>query len=133
MAVTVQDLMSKRVVSARPLDTVATLRQLMERNWVHAIPVLGPNGEVFGIVTTSELIGGLDAATPAHRIMSGHVYKVSPETEAHVAAGLMRRHKLHHLVVTRGRAVAGMLSAFDLLPLIEKRHFNEVERPSGLD
>jgi CBS domain-containing protein len=128
VAVTVQELMSKRVVSARPLDSVATLRQLMERNWVHAIPVLGPQGEVFGIVTASELIGGLDAATPAHRIMSERVYKVAPETEAHIAAGLMRRHKLHHLIVTRGPALAGVLSAFDLLPLIEKWHFSRAER-----
>ena len=131
MEVTVKDLMSKRVVSARPLDTVATLRQMMERNWVHAIPILGPKGEVFGIVTATELIGGLDAATPAHRIMSGHVYKVSPETGAHIAAGLMRRHKLHHLIVTRGPAIAGVLSTFDLLPLIEKWHFFMTERPNG--
>lgn len=125
MAVTVEDLMSKQVVSARPHDTVATLRQLMERNWVHAVPILGPGGEVFGIVTASELIGGLDGATPAHRIMSDRVYSVRPETEVQAAARLMRRHNLHHLIVTRGRTLAGVLSAFDLVALVERWRFSE--------
>ena len=55
MAVKISDLMSKRVITATPHQKVGHLRDIMERNRIHALPVVGPNSEAVGIVTTADL------------------------------------------------------------------------------
>ncbi len=45
---TVENLMLKNLISARQHDTVATLRQLMQRNRVHAIPIRASTFDVLG-------------------------------------------------------------------------------------
>ncbi len=35
----------------------------------------------------------------------------------------MRKHKIHHVVVTHEQEVVGIISSFDLLELVENRRF----------
>ncbi len=55
MTVKIADLMAKRVIAAELHHTVEHVRRLMERNRIHAVPVVGPNGAPFGIITTADL------------------------------------------------------------------------------
>ena len=43
--------MAKRVITAQPHHTVEHVRKLMQRNHIHAVPVIGPDDEALGIVT----------------------------------------------------------------------------------
>jgi acetoin utilization protein AcuB len=49
----------------------------------------------------------------AFEVMTGDVRTVAPETPAEEAWELMRRERIRHLVVMRGKTVAGLLSERD--------------------
>ena len=123
MTVKIVDLMAKRVVSATPHQTVAHARGLMERNRIHALPVVGPEKEPLGIVSTADLSRRLKDETPISRIMSREVKTIPAYNNASAAARAMRKGKIHHLVVTHEKRVIGMLSSFDLLKLVEEHRF----------
>ena len=123
MNVKIKELMAERVISAQAHHSVDHLRGLMERNRVHALPVVGPEGEPVGIVTSSDLIADLKGGTPAKHIMTQRVYCVPAYNDVHVAARVMRKHKIHHVVVTHEQQVVGIISSFDLLQLVEDHRF----------
>ena len=123
MNVKIADLMAKRVISAVPHHTVAHVRQMMERNRIHAIPVVGPRMEALGIVSSADLARRLKDETPIRRVMSGKVKTIPAYNDVSAAARAMRRSKIHHLVVTHEKRVVGVISSFDLMKLVEDHRF----------
>ena len=123
MMVKISDLMAKHVITAAPHHTVEHVRGMMERNRIHAVPVVGTDGELHGIVTTADFSRRLKDNTPVSRIMSDDVTVVPAYNDASVAARIMRKRKIHHVVVTHEKRVVGIISSFDLLKLVEGRHF----------
>lgn len=123
MNVKIADVMAKRVVSAQPHHTVEHVRGMLQRNRIHAVPVVGPNDEALGIVTTADLASDLKNGTPVSAIMTEGVRTVPAYNDASAAARAMRRHKIHHIVVTHEKRVVGILSSFDLLKLVEGHRF----------
>jgi len=121
--VKINDLMAKRVITAQPHYTVARVRGLMQRNRILAIPVVGPEGEAVGIVSATDLIGNPKDGAPISQIMTERVYKVPAYNDVSVAARVMRKHRIHHVVVTHEQKVVGIISSFDLLKLVEGRRF----------
>lgn len=119
----VADVMVENVVVARPHDTVSHVRGLLERSHIHAVPVVGPQGEPVGVVSSADLARELKAATPVSRIMSEPVYTVAQYDGVHVAARVMRNHRIHHLVVTHEQTLVGIVSSLDLLRLVEDHRF----------
>ena len=129
MNVKIADLMAKRVITAQPHTSVDHVRGVMERNRIHAIPIVGPEGEASGIVTTADLARKLKGETPVKRIMSDHVFCVPAYNDVSAAARIMRRHKIHHVVVTHEKKVVGIISSFDLLKLVEGHRFTMKNAP----
>jgi len=123
MNVKIADLMAKRVIVARPHHTVAHVRQLFERNRIHSVPVVGPDNEAIGIISSADLAHRLKDGTPISRIMTKEVTTVPAYNDVSAAARAMRRRKIHHLVVTHEKQVVGMISSFDLLKLVEGHRF----------
>ena len=123
MSVKIADLMAKRVISAQPHHSIDHVRGIMARNRIHALPILGPEGEARGIVTTADAARKLKGESPVKRIMSERVYCVPAYNDASTAARIMRRHKIHHVVVTHEKMVIGIISSFDLLKLVEGHRF----------
>lgn len=123
MNVKIADLMAKRVITAQPHHTVEHLRGLMQRNRIHAVPVVGPDKEALGIVTTADLAGDLKNGTHASQIMTKGIRAVPAYNDVSVAAKIMRKNKIHHVVVTHEKRVVGMISSFDLLKLVEGQRF----------
>ena len=129
MNVKIADLMAKRVISAQPHNSVDHVRGMMERNRIHAIPIVGPESEAVGIVTTADLAHRLKGGTPVKRIMSDRVFCVPAYNDVSAAARIMRRHKIHHVVVTHEKMVVGIISSFDLLKLVEGHRFTMKNAP----
>lgn len=123
MTVKISELMAKRVITAAPHHTVEHVRGMMERNRIHAIPVVGTNGEPVGIVTTADLSRRVKDELPISRIMSDDVTVVPAYNDATVAARIMRKRRIYHVVVTHEKQVIGIISSFDLLKLVEGRRF----------
>ena len=130
MNVKIADLMAKRVITAQPHHTVEHLRGLMQRNRIHALPVVGPEGEALGIVTTADLADDLKNGTHASQIMTKGIRAVPAYNDVSVAAKIMRKNKIHHVVVTHEKRVVGMISSFDLLKLVEGQRFAAKGAPS---
>lgn len=130
MNVKIAEVMAKRVVSAQPHHTVEHVRGLLRRNRVHALPVVGPDGEPRGIVTSADLVDDLKNGTPVSQFMTRDVRTVPAYNDASVAARIMRKHKIHHVVVTHEKRIVGMISSFDLLKLVEGHRFTVKGAPS---
>ena len=130
MNLKIADLMAKRVVSAQPHHTVEHVRGLLARNRIHAVPVVGPDQELLGLVSTADLMSDLKAGAPVSSIMTRDVRVIPAYNDVSAAARMMRRHKVHHAVVTHEKKVVGMLSSFDLLKLVEGHRFTAHTAPT---
>ncbi|MFT5124338.1 MAG: CBS domain-containing protein [Kiritimatiellia bacterium] len=115
---TINDIMVRNVVTAEPHHTVERLRRLMEKDQLHAIPIVGPEGIVLGIVSATDLTGSVKGFTPAHLVMTERVISIPDFHHVEQAARLMRKHLVHHLVVMHEQRVVGILSSYDLLDLL---------------
>ncbi len=104
---------------------------MMERNRISAVPVVGPDGEAVGIVTSTDLVANLRDDTPIGRVMTERVYSVPAYNDVDFAARVMRNHKIHHVVVTHEKQVVGIISSFDLLQLVEDQRFVMKGAPEG--
>jgi len=123
MSVKISDVMTKRVVTAQPHHTVDHVRGILKRNRISALPITGPEHQPLGIVTTVDLASNLKGNTPIQHVMTEDVRTVPQYNDASTAARIMRKHKIHHVVVTHEKQVVGMISSFDLLKLVEGHRF----------
>jgi CBS domain-containing protein len=130
MNVKIADVMANRVITAQPHHTVEHVRNILQRNRIHAVPVVGPDGEALGIVTTADLSGDLKNGKPVSQVMSEGVRAVPAYNDVSVAARIMRKYKIHHVVVTHEKRVVGIISSFDLLQLVEGHRFLVKGAPS---
>ncbi len=130
MTVKIADIMADRVITAQPHHTVAHVRTMMEKNAIHSLPVVGPNDEPLGIITTTDLAKRLKDATPISRVMTRDVTVVPAYNDVSVAARIMRKRHIHHVVVTHEKQVVGLISSFDLLQLIEGHRYVEKNAPT---
>lgn len=126
----VDDLMIQQVITVQPHHTVDRLRRLMETNQVHAVPVVDSDGQLVGIVSSNDLVSELKGGTPISQIMTDRVYTVPRYDDVHIAARIMRNHRIHHVVVTHEQKIVGILSSFDLLKLVEEHRFVIRNAPS---
>lgn len=119
----IEDLMVNSVVTTVPHKSVGHVKKIMETNNIQSVPVVGNEDEVLGIVTTQDLLTVNNEGTPIHKLMTKDVLTVPLYSDVHIAARVMRNHKIHHLVVTHEKRIVGILSSFDLLKLVEDHRF----------
>lgn len=120
MSRSVKEIMVPDVIVARSDESIFEIRQRMSRHGIHAIPVLDERDQPVGIITSSDLVDEIDSGRQVAEVMTAHVYTVSQNAGTHIAASQMRNLRVHHLVVTDDREVVGILSALDLLRLVEE-------------
>ena len=123
MNIKVHELMTRSVVTAQPHQSVEHARQILDKNRIGALPVVDNEQHPIGIVSSTDLAQDLKAGTPISSIMTDKVYTVPQYDDVSIAARVMRNHRIHRVVVTHEKKVVGMLSAFDLLKLIEGHRF----------
>ena len=131
MTVKVEELMSSNVIVAEPHHTIEHVRGLLDANKIHAVPVVDSDHAALGVVSSKDLAHpDLKAGAPVNGIMSEKVYAVPRYEDAHIAARVMRNHRISHLVVTHEKKVVGMLSSFDLLKLVEEHRWVPKNAPT---
>ena len=82
-------------------------------------------------MTTADLARKLKGTTPVKRIMSERVYSVPAYNDVSAAARIMRKNKIHHVVVTHEKQVVGIISSLDLLKLVEGHRFTAKNAPAS--
>lgn len=123
MNIKVADLMVKSVVTTVPHKSMGHVKEIMKRNSISSVPVVDPDNQVVGIVTTSDLVSGVADSSPVSTVIKSKIYTIPMYTDIHVAARMMRNHNIHHLVVTHEKKIEGVISSFDLLKLVENHRF----------
>ncbi len=126
----VEDLMNRQVVTAQRHQTVEHVRGILSRNKISALPVVDSDGQPVGIVSSTDLVRHENPATPVSKIMTEKVYTVPRYEDVSIAARVMRNHSIHRVVVTDEQKVVGILSAFDLLRLVEDHSFEMKNKPT---
>jgi CBS domain-containing protein len=136
---TIESVMTAEVVTARPSTPFRELVDLLQRNRVSALPVVGQDGKLVGIVSEADLLikqgyphGGDDAGmidALRHRrrlgkaagiraldVMTRQVVSVPLGTQVATAARLMIRLGIKRLLVVDDQArLAGIATRADLL------------------
>jgi CBS domain-containing protein len=128
--VKIADIMRSPVMHATPHQTASHVRAVMTEHHVSAMPVVGPDDEPLGMVTASDLLVEHPDGTPVSTFMAAPVITVPPYEQPHVAARIMRNHRTHHVIVAEHDRVVGIVSAFDLLALVEEHRFTMKQPPT---
>lgn len=119
----IHDVMQTPVNTLQRHNLVADARRVFQNQKGSAIPVVGSDDELLGIVSTNDVLGDVKENSPLSAVMTDRVYAVPEYNDAHVAARVMRKHGIHHVVVTKEKKVVGIVSSFDLLKLVEDHRF----------
>jgi predicted transcriptional regulator len=123
MNVKVGDLMTHSVVTAQPHQSVEHVRKMLQTNSISAVPVVDSDERPVGVVSLTDLAQEAKPGMPISNIMTEKVYTVPQYDDTSIAARIMRNHHIHRVVVTHEQKVVGVLSAFDLLKLVEDHRY----------
>lgn len=144
----VHTVMQARVVTLRPEMSARDAERILAEHRLSGAPVVDEQQRVLGVVSQSDLVR-LDAEPPStaaagaffsdvpnyedlgtlpadesmvrvDAVMSRNVLAVAPGDPLTKAAGLMREHGVHRLLVVENGTLRGILSALDLLIAIEQ-------------
>ena len=130
MNVDVDQIMRHPVMTATRHQSIGHVRKVMSEHRISAMPVVDTDHQPVGMVTASDLLEDHPDGAPISGIMSKPVYTVPRYDGPHIAARLMRNHHLHHVVVTENKQVVGIISAYDLLKLVEDHRFVAKQPPT---
>jgi CBS domain-containing protein len=119
----IADLMTEKVMSATPHQTVAHVRDVMQSHSVNCMPVVDSDGAPVGIVTSTDVLHAAKDGTPISHIMTEKIYSVPQYSDVSLAARIMVNHRIHHVLVTHEGHLVGIISSFDLLRLVEDHRF----------
>jgi CBS-domain-containing membrane protein len=136
------DIMVSTVITVGPDDTVQDVADLLVRNRISAVPVVGDNGELVGIVSEGDLINRPETKT-AHRkawwldalasnetlaadyvkshsrkvadVMTRNVITASPETSVADLAALLEKNSIKRVPIIKDKRIVGIVSRANLL------------------
>jgi len=126
----VKDLMVKSVITTMPHKTVGHAQSVMAKNKIKSIPVVDGEMNIKGIITSSDMLQDLSDTTPLSHVMTTKVYTIPSYSDVHVAARVMRNHHINHIIVSDEKKIVGVLSAHDLLKLVEDHRFVMKNQPT---
>jgi acetoin utilization protein AcuB len=140
------DWMTAKVQAAKPLDTVAHARALIEEHRINQLPVV-KNGKLVGIVTDRDLRDALNAVTtsataagtvepaprtpeqiPVETVMTHNVMTLSPHSSVVAAAELMRRERIGSVPIVEDHALVGIITRSDILKAFVARETDRTQR-----
>lgn len=111
----IEQIMSFPVVVTRETTKLKHTRELINRKSINAIPVLKEDGEIAGILSSSDLAKAHDKNITVGDIMTDKVHIVLKNNRVQDAAKTMLKHSVHHLVVMENGNVIGMVSSLDII------------------
>jgi acetoin utilization protein AcuB len=134
MNVLVEDWMTRRVATVKPLDSLQHARELLEQHRINQLPVLA-GAELAGILTdrdvrdafpsvfdfapTGESRRNKTATDPAkvavESVMSPNVCTIGPKETIFAAARVMGERRIGAVPVVAGGKLVGILTRSDLL------------------
>ena len=120
MSQAISSLMQREVCSVGPDDTVQAVEAQMVAKGLSWVPVVDENGVMLGVISSVDLlrlqVEGKEAAKIcAWQICTYKPITVRPDTPVSEVARLMVETNVHHVVVTEGADIKGVVSSFDFV------------------
>jgi CBS domain-containing protein len=124
MATKVSDVLKHkgyRVVTVAPLQSVASVVDLLTQNRIGAAPVTDADGRLVGIISERDVIRGLsehrEAALTmaAEQLMTREVMTCAPGSSIVELMEVMTNQRIRHLPVVQNGALAGIVSIGDVV------------------
>jgi len=121
MAKTAEDIMTERVITTTAAATVREVAELLSRNAISGLPVVGEEEaaglrtKVIGIITEADILGK-PADAPVESLMTRTVITVKPETPiSEVVSYLAARNIKRVPVVNDAGHLVGIVSRADVI------------------
>jgi CBS domain-containing protein len=117
----VSDIMTSDPVSCKPGNSLAEVASLLWEHNCGALPVVGPDGAVTGIITDRDIciaVGTRDkraAEIPVHEVISGKCFTCGPEDDIHTALRRMQENRVRRLPVIGEAGLIGVISIDDIV------------------
>ena len=114
-------IMQKHVISVAMGDTIEMVESTLNSRKLSSVPVIDPaRGDCFGIISAPDLVRfhatkRNPKSVQAWEICTFKPVEVDPQMSVNDATALMLKHRIHHLVVTKDKAMKGFISSLDLL------------------
>jgi FOG: CBS domain len=121
---TVSDVMSTDVVTVLPTTLIGEARELMRKKQIHHL-VVKRGVNPIGIVSAHDLARNGSRAKPktVTDVMTRHVLTIGERASLDRASYTMRGHSIGCLVVLRRGDVVGIVTASDLLGLLQSHPY----------
>jgi CBS domain-containing protein len=111
----VEEIMISPVVFTQPNVKALHLKEMFSRKNINAVPVLKEDGNIAGIISSTDLISCHDESTKVEDLMTPKVHICVKESRVKDAARVMTKHGVHHLVVMEDGKIIGMISSMDVV------------------
>ena len=126
MPAPISTIMHDQVTSVGMDATVNEVEALLQAEHISAVPVVGNEGLILGIVSPNDIAQlGTRNRDPAHtsawEICSYRPIEVAPDTPIGDVARLMLINKIHHVVVVEHATIKGIVSSLDFVKLIAEQ------------
>ena len=106
--------MTAPVVVVQADDSVARIAAVLDQNRISAVPVVGSDGGVIGLVSEYDLLA--KPAGPAARdVMTTAVVSVTEDTDVEDVRHLLIDRRIHRVPVVSGSKLVGIVSRADLV------------------
>ncbi len=120
MSQTISSLMQREVCAVDPDATVQSVEALMVARGLSWVPVADKSGAALGVISSTDLLrfhaDGKQATTVcAWQICTYKPITVSADTAVSEVARLMVDTGIHHVVVTKGTDIKGVVSSLDFV------------------
>jgi acetoin utilization protein AcuB len=118
--------MKRHPQTAKPRDSIAHAREVMEKHRINQLPVV-TNGQLVGIVTDRDLRDAYPSAlapaersplpkeTPVEDVMTQNALSLGPKDTVEHAARLMRKERIGAVPIIEGKQLVGILTRSDVL------------------
>lgn len=110
-----RDIMRKRVLTVRPETTLRELICLLAARGVSGAPVVGPAGDLIGMVSRTDLALRRDSDAAVTSVMTPWVISFEEDTELKEVARQMLAKRIHRVVVTREGRLCGIITSMDMM------------------
>jgi CBS domain-containing protein len=154
------DVMVSNVVTVAPDASVQDVAAILIRNHISAFPVVGPGGDILGIVSEGDLIHRAEAGTEVSRswwldiltsdevraaefaksharkvsdVMTRNVVTAAPETPLSDIAGLLEKNGIKRLPIVKDGKIVGLVSRKNLLQALASLKSGQVPAAASSD
>ena len=110
------EIMTTRLVTAAPADTVQQLARLLTEAGISGAPVLDERGRLIGIVSEADVIS--KRGRTVGDVMNRTVVSVPPDTAIEKVCEIMARHNINRVPIIRGGDLVGIITRTDVVRAI---------------